>query len=180
MAGALGGMTAVVKAGLVEPNPEANKALWMESGSILLFFFFFLFSFPFFGSFRMSHGSKTRGGHKGLPWAPSQINKKVSVKLPFEVSPSSPSSSDSSLNGLKSSSSSPELTDLKLSSLSLLDSSSDSDWLSSELVPDRPPCLRGFFFCCCFFTSEPGDMISNGWKHVNKTFVKCAHIFTKH
>lgn len=79
------------------------------------------------------------------------------VKAQLEISPSSSSSSDSSLNGLKSSSSSPELTDLKLSSLShsLPESLSDSsNWLSSELVPDKPPCLRGFFLCC-FFASDP-------------------------
>ena len=69
------------------------------------------------------------------------------------ASPSSSSSLDSSLKGLKSSSSSPELTDLKLSSLSASFSDS-SDWLSSELLPDSPPDLRGFF--TCFLTSAPG------------------------
>lgn len=70
-AAAVGAMTGAVKAGLVEPNPEANKALWMESGSILfLLFFFFFFSFPFFGSFLISQGSKNKkkGKQKGLLW----------------------------------------------------------------------------------------------------------------
>lgn len=35
----------VVKAGLMEPRPEANKALWIESGSMLFFFFFFSLHF---------------------------------------------------------------------------------------------------------------------------------------
>ena len=60
VAGALGGLTEAVKAGLEEPSPEANKALWIESGSTLLLLFFFFFSFPFFGSFLISQGSKRR------------------------------------------------------------------------------------------------------------------------
>lgn len=56
-AGVLGGLTGAVKEGLVELRPEANKALWIESGSILFRLFFF-FSFPFLGSFLMSQGSE--------------------------------------------------------------------------------------------------------------------------
>lgn len=158
MLGAAGGLTGALKAGLVEPSPDASKALWMESGSMLFRrFFFFFFSLPFFGSFLMSHGSIGGGSAFGfvlfLLWSIFLFF----LKAQLEISPSSPSSSDSSLNGLKSSSSSAELTDLKLSSLSqsLPESLSDSsDWLSSELVPDKPPCLRGFFLCC-FFDSGP-------------------------
>ncbi len=51
-------MVGVVKVGLVVPSPEANKALWIESGSMLFFFFLFLLSLLFFVSFLMSHGSK--------------------------------------------------------------------------------------------------------------------------
>lgn len=120
-------------------------------------FFFFFFSFPFFGSFLMSHGSI--GGRSAFRFVLFLFVVRFFLfKTQLAVSPSSSSSSDSSLNGLKSSSSSSaELTDLKLSSLSqsLPESLSDSsDWLSSELVPDKPPCLRGFFLCC-FFDSGP-------------------------
>lgn len=130
----------------------------MESGSMLFrrFFFFFL-SLPFFGSFLMSHGSIGGGSAFGFVLFLLWSFFLFFLKAQLEISPSSPSSSDSSLNGLKSSSSSAELTDLKLSSLSksLPESLSDSsDWLSSELVPDKPPCLRGFFLCC-FFDSGP-------------------------
>lgn len=46
MAGVLEVLTVgVVKAGLMEPRPEANKALWIESGSMLFFFFFFSLHF---------------------------------------------------------------------------------------------------------------------------------------
>ena len=60
VAGVLGVFTAgAVKAGLFEPRPEASRALWIESGSMLFFFFFFLlfFSLPFLCSFLMSQGS---------------------------------------------------------------------------------------------------------------------------
>lgn len=159
VAGVLGGLTEAVKVGLVEHSPEANKALWIESGSILFLLFFFFFSFPFFGSFLLSHGSRRRKkiNKKILICSNSLWNALIYIQAPLVSSPSS--SSDSSLNGLKSSSSSAELTDLKLSSLSQSLSDS-SDWLSSELVPDRPPCFRGRFFCC-FLTSEPGEAERN-------------------
>lgn len=53
------GLSEAVKAGLEEPSPDANKALWMESGSILFLLLFFFFSLPFFGSFLLSHGSES-------------------------------------------------------------------------------------------------------------------------
>lgn len=161
MAGVVGGLTGALKAGLVEPSPEASKALWMESGSMLFLLFFFFSFFPFFGSFLISHGSIAR---ERIMVCSMHFGFKMFYFLKLAqnlLSPSSSSSSDSSLNGLKSSSSSAELTDLKLSSLSqsLPESLSDSsDSLSSELVPDKPPCLRGFFLCC-FLTSWPNDDI---------------------
>lgn len=60
MAGVVGGLTGALKAGLVEPSPEASKALWIESGSMLFLLFFFFSFFPFFGSFLISHGSIAR------------------------------------------------------------------------------------------------------------------------
>lgn len=148
-AGVLGGLTGAVKEGLVELRPEASKALWIESGS-MLFRLFFFFSFPFLGSFLMSQGS---GRRKEKPCC---SNTTTWIIFNSQLLPPSSSSSDSSLNGLKSSSSSAELTDLKLSSLSdSLSESSDS----SELVPERPPCLRDFFFCC--FLTSVADGVRN-------------------
>lgn len=82
------------------------------------------------------------------------------IKLNCAYSPSSSSSLDSSLKGLKSSSS-PELTDLKL--LSSLSASLSEGWeslpLSSELLPESPPDTRGFF--APFLASWPGT--PEGW-----------------
>lgn len=46
------------KLGRFDPRPDANKALWMESGSILFFFFL---SLLFLWSFLINHGSKISG-----------------------------------------------------------------------------------------------------------------------
>lgn len=43
--------------GRFDPRPEANKALWIESGSILFFFFFSLF---FLWSFLINQGSEVK------------------------------------------------------------------------------------------------------------------------
>lgn len=53
--------TAEVKQlGRFDPRPEANKALWIESGSILFFFFLSLF---FLCSFLINQGSKIKEKH---------------------------------------------------------------------------------------------------------------------